>query len=95
MRYFFNIVRAGITLRDMEGTELGSDGEAEAEARSAVRDLIGRELIGGRDVDWSSSLEVWRAGDTVVAVLSFLEAAQVLQIQWPDQRRKSQPNSRA
>jgi hypothetical protein len=79
MRYFFNIVRAGISIRDLEGADFDTDRNAEQEAILIARELIGRQLISGGSIDWASWLEVQREDNTVVAAVSFLQAAQVPQ----------------
>lgn len=74
MRYYFNIVRRGQHLRDFEGGEFENDLEAKTEARHVAREIVGRELIAGKDIEWTSVVEVLRADNVVVAVLDFIEA---------------------
>ncbi|MBB4053799.1 hypothetical protein GGR20_003466 [Devosia subaequoris] len=74
MRYFFNVVRGGQRLQDFEGGEFTSDLDAQAEAHLVARELIGRELIAGKPVLWDSTIEILRADNAVVGVLSFRQA---------------------
>lgn len=73
MRYFFNIERGGHHLHDLEGGEFNSDVEAVTEARLVAREIIGRELLAGKAVEWRSTLEVLRSDNTLIGKLSFLE----------------------
>lgn len=73
MRYFFNIERGGRRLQDPEGSEFNSDVDAMTEARLVAREVIGRELLAGKAVEWRSTLEVLRSDNTLIGSLSFLE----------------------
>jgi hypothetical protein len=77
MRYFFNIERNGRKLLDPEGGEFNSDVEALTEARLVAREIIGRELLAGKPVQWRSRLEVLRSDEALIGSFSFLEALEL------------------
>jgi hypothetical protein len=74
MRYFFNIERGRHRLQDLEGGEFNSDVDALTEARLVAREIIGRELLAGKAVEWRSRLEVLRSDHAIIGSFSFLEA---------------------
>jgi len=79
MLYFFNVVKSEGRLQDIEGGSFDNDGDAQAEAQLVVREIIGRELIGGKTVEWTSIMEVVREDATIVAVFTFREALKLPQ----------------
>ena len=79
MHYFFHLVRIDGSVSDLEGIDFDNDQEAALEACLVARELIGRELIAGRPVDWTSFFELVREDGIIAARVSFLEAAQVPQ----------------
>lgn len=75
MRYFFNVRSNGRLVRDLEGAEYATGAEAQAEALSIARELIGRQLIGGDAVDWASIIDIEQENGELAGFVSFLQAA--------------------
>lgn len=74
MRYFFNIRNGQGLVRDPDGTDYLSDEDACEEALAIARELIGRLLISGDRVDWSSVVEIDRDDGLSAGTVGFLEA---------------------
>jgi hypothetical protein len=75
MRYFFNIVQGGTRVQDLEGGDFDSDREAEADGLLVAREIIGRELIAGKLINWAGKVEIVREDGAVIAAVGFAKAA--------------------
>ena len=74
MRYYFHVKSRTEFVPDVEGAEFATEQAASHEGYLVARELVGTQLIDGKMVDWTSSIDVRDGMDLAIVTISFLEA---------------------
>lgn len=72
-RFFFNVVKASGTLKDLEGTEVSSLEHARHEAITDARNLMSMAILEGRDIS-NQRIEIVNEGGVLLLIVPFREA---------------------
>jgi hypothetical protein len=75
VRYFFHVRSELELVRDVEGAEYATSDEARLEAIAIARELIGRQLLRGAAVDWTTVVQIEREDGATAVLVGFVEAA--------------------